>query len=47
VRAVFRERATQDPTRFRLIDASQDQAGVAAQVVDAINAYLTKEGGNG
>jgi len=47
VRTVFRERATQDPTRFRLIDASQDQAGVAAQVVDAINAYLTKEGGNG
>lgn len=47
VRAVFRERATQDPTRFRLIDASQDQAGVAVQVVDAINAYLTKEGGNG
>ncbi len=47
VRAVFRERASQDPTRFRLIDASQDQAGVAAQVVDAINAYLTKEGGNG
>jgi len=47
VRAVFRERAAQDPTRFRLIDASQDQAGVAAQVVDAINAYLTKEGGNG
>jgi dTMP kinase len=47
VRAVFRERARQDPTRFRLIDASQDQAGVAAQVVDAINAYLTKEGGNG
>ncbi|MDQ1109595.1 dTMP kinase [Stenotrophomonas rhizophila] len=47
VRAVFRERANQDPTRFRLIDASQDQAGVAAQVVDAINAYLTKEGGNG
>lgn len=47
VRVVFRERATQDPTRFRLIDASQDQAGVAAQVVDAINAYLTREGGNG
>ncbi|WP_448142111.1 dTMP kinase [Stenotrophomonas bentonitica] len=47
VRAVFRERASQDPTRFRLIDASQDQAGVAAQVVDAINAYLGKEGGNG
>lgn len=47
VRAVFRERASQDPTRFRLIDASQDQAGVATQVVDAITAYLAKEGGNG
>jgi dTMP kinase len=47
VRAVFRQRAAQDPERFRLIDAGQDQAGVAAQVVDAINAYLSKEGGNG
>jgi dTMP kinase len=47
VRAVFRQRASADPGRFRLIDASQDQAGVAAQVVDAINVYLGKEGGNG
>ena len=47
VRAVFRARATDDPTRFQLIDASQDQAGVAAQVVAAVTAYLGKEGGNG
>ncbi|WP_093533272.1 dTMP kinase [Stenotrophomonas rhizophila] len=46
VRAVFRERAAQDPTRFRLIDASQDQAGVAAQVVAAIEAWLAQEQGN-
>jgi dTMP kinase len=45
VRAVFRERAAQDPTRFRLIDASQDQAGVAAQVVAAIDAWLAQEQG--
>ncbi len=47
VRAVFRARATDDPARFQLIDASQDQAGVAAQVVAAVTAYLGKEGGNG
>ncbi|WP_312320182.1 dTMP kinase [Stenotrophomonas sp.] len=47
VRTVFRERAAAEPERFRVIDASQDQAGVAAQVVAAIDAYLTKEGGNG
>lgn len=47
VRAVFRQRAEADPGRFQLIDAGQDQAGVAAQVVAAINAYLGKEGGNG
>lgn len=47
VRNVFRERAAAEPGRFRVIDASQDQAGVAAQVVAAIDAYLTKEGGNG
>jgi dTMP kinase len=46
VRAVFRERAAQDPTRFRLIDASQDQAGVAAQVVAAIEAWLAQEQAN-
>lgn len=47
VRTVFRQRAAAEPHRFRVIDASQDQAGVAAQVVAAIDAYLTKEGGNG
>ena len=47
VRAVFRQRAEADPARFHLIDAAQDQAGVAAQVVLAINAYLTREGANG
>ncbi len=47
VRNVFRQRAAAEPERFRVIDASQDQAGVAAQVVAAIDAYLTKEGGNG
>lgn len=47
VRTVFRQRAAAEPDRFRVIDASQDQAGVAAQVVAAIDAYLTKEGGNG
>ncbi len=43
VRAVFRERAAHDAARFRLIDASQDQAGVAGQVVGAINAWLAQE----
>ena len=47
VRNVFRQRAAAEPERFRVIDASQDQAGVAAQVVAAIDAYLSKEGGNG
>ena len=47
VRAVFRARAAGDPARFQLIDASQDQAGVAAQVVAAVTAYLAKGGGNG
>ena len=47
VRNVFRQRAAAEPERFRVIDASQDQAGVAAQVVAAIDAYLGKEGGNG
>jgi dTMP kinase len=47
VRRVFRERAEADPARFTVIDASQDQAGVAAQVVAAINAHLSKEGGHG
>jgi len=43
VRAVFRQRASADPTRFRLIDASQDQAGVAASVVAAVDAWLAPE----
>ena len=47
VRHVFRQRAAAEPERFRVIDASQDQAGVAAQVVAAIDAYLGKEGSNG
>ncbi|MCF7752748.1 dTMP kinase [Bacillus subtilis subsp. subtilis] len=43
VRAVFRQRASDDPARFRLIDASQDQAGVAASVVAAVDAWLAQE----
>jgi len=43
VRAVFRQRASADPTRFRLIDASQDQVGVAASVVAAVEAWLAPE----
>jgi len=43
VRAQFRQRGQQDPQRFRLIDASQDQAGVAAQVRSAVAAWLEQE----
>ncbi|PTT63201.1 dTMP kinase [Stenotrophomonas sp. HMWF003] len=43
VRAVFRQRASADPARFRLIDASQDQAGVAASVAAAVDAWLAPE----
>lgn len=43
VRAVFRQRASADPARFRLIDASQDQVGVAASVVAAVGAWLAPE----
>lgn len=43
VRAVFRQRASADPARFRLIDASQDQAGVSASVVAAVDAWLAPE----
>ncbi len=42
VRAVFRQRAGEDPARFRLIDASQDQPGVAAAVVAAVNVWLAQ-----
>lgn len=40
VRAVFRQRASDDAARFRLIDAGQDQAGVARSVVAAVDAWL-------
>jgi dTMP kinase len=43
VRAVFRQRASEDPARYRLIDASQDQAGVARAVVAAVDAWLVQE----
>ncbi|WP_422507633.1 dTMP kinase [Stenotrophomonas sp. GZD-301] len=43
VRAVFRQRASDDPTRFRLIDAGQDQTGVARSVVAAVDAWLAQE----
>jgi len=43
VRAVFRQRASEDPARYRLIDASQDQAGVARAVVAAVEAWLAQE----
>jgi dTMP kinase len=43
VRAVFRQRVGEDPGRFRLIDASQDQAGVAMAVVAAVDAWLAQE----
>ncbi|WP_369969433.1 dTMP kinase [Stenotrophomonas rhizophila] len=43
VRAVFRQRASADPARFRLIDASQDQAGVSASVAAAVDAWLALE----
>ncbi|HEY1034178.1 MAG TPA: dTMP kinase [Pseudoxanthomonas sp.] len=40
VRAGFRARAAADPQRFRVIDAGQPPAGVAASVDAAITAYL-------
>jgi dTMP kinase len=43
VRAVFRQRASDDAARFRLIDAGQDQAGVARSVVAAVDAWLAQE----
>ncbi|WP_313319648.1 dTMP kinase [Stenotrophomonas sp.] len=43
VREQFRLRAQQDTQRFRLIDAGQDQAGVAAQVRRAVAEWLEQE----
>lgn len=40
VRAVFRERAQQDPQRFALVDASQVQQQVAADVVARVEQFL-------
>ncbi|SDQ55596.1 dTMP kinase [Pseudoxanthomonas sp. CF385] len=40
VRAGFRARAAGEPQRFRVIDAGQPPAGVAASVDTAITAYL-------
>jgi len=40
VRAVFRERARQEPQRFAVVDASQEQAGVAADVVARVEQWL-------
>lgn len=40
VRAGFRARASAEPARFRVIDASQPPAGVAAAVTEALRAYL-------
>ena len=40
VRAVFRERAQQDPQRFALVDASQVQPRVAADVVARVEQFL-------
>ncbi|WMJ68070.1 dTMP kinase [Stenotrophomonas sp. 24(2023)] len=44
VRAVFRERATQDPQRFAVIDASQAQPAVAAAVAAAVAQRLQQGG---
>lgn len=43
VRAQFRQRAQNDPQRFCLIDASRDQAGVAAQVREAVAHWLEQD----
>lgn len=40
VRAVFRERARQEPQRFAVVDASQERAGVAADVVARVEQWL-------
>lgn len=40
VRAVFRERARQEPQRFAVVDASQERARVAADVVARVEQWL-------
>lgn len=40
VRAVFRQRAAQDPQRFALVDAAQAQGQVAADVVSCVERWL-------
>jgi len=44
VRAVFRERARQDPARFALVDAGQPQAQVAADVIARVEQWLRESG---
>ena len=46
VRAEFRLRAQQDPQRFRLVDASQDQAGVARTVTELLEQWLLQGAGS-
>ncbi|WP_305804336.1 dTMP kinase [Stenotrophomonas sp. YIM B06876] len=43
VRAQFRQRAQDDPLRFRLVDASQDQAGVAHAVTALLAQWMAQE----
>jgi len=40
VRAAYRERAEQEPDRFRVIDASRPLVEVTAQIGDVLDAYL-------
>jgi dTMP kinase len=42
IRGAFRQRAQQDPQRFRVIDAGQDQPGVAGSVIRALEQWLTE-----
>jgi dTMP kinase len=43
VRATYHQRAREDSARYRLIDAGQDQAGVAGSVAIAMDAWLAQE----